>query len=77
VAPRSGMGALLMGGVLASTLMALAVSSVGPSWGPGVAQRLQILVTSLWLVALGAVAADGVRRARDPLPPEARHVPGR
>jgi Protein of unknown function (DUF998) len=74
---RAAWAAVWLGGVSATVLLLLATAPVGPSWGPGVGQRFQIVVTSLWLVALGAVAADGARSARDPLPPEAPQVPGR
>jgi hypothetical protein len=74
---RAAWAAVWLGGVSATILLLLATAPVGPSWGPGVGQRFQIVVTSLWLVALGAVAAAGARRARNPLPPETPQLPGR
>jgi Protein of unknown function (DUF998) len=66
---------VVLGGGVATALFVLATAPVGPSWGPGIAQRFQILVTSLWLVALGALAAVGARQTRDSFPPETERKP--
>jgi hypothetical protein len=62
---RAAWSTFWVGGIVGTLLFGLFAALDASSWETGLAQRFQVVVTSAWIVCLGALAATEGLRARD------------